>query len=638
VTYWLKGNIASATSANDTLAATLDVSEFTVRGVNSGKTTTVSTTTDVAGNTLTVQGAALTATTGATPIAGSVVRGVQDFTFANITLDASAGGEDAKVTDLTVSDTTGAAALPGDLVNWELWGDPDTSDATDVSVRLDTTNTTAAATYSANTAGIDSTMAFTLKTPIRVSKNKSGTYQVKVDLIAAATTGATATHTLALASAANITSTGWTTGTAITETVAGAGQAQTVQTTGTLKVELAADRAVAGPIVAGSTGVSMMKYKLTAAYEDVDITELPLFLANGTTGAGTISNVAKVKVYKDGTQIGNLSGYEFNSDATKIVTLTTGVLRATKDVPVYIELKADFNAKEQATSGTQARVGIGDADGNASTWNAAGSYNITANGRDSGATVTATTITNTGAAGGTVNGGSAMGVFDGVLSVGIDANSPSGVHVAGTGKEVFRFWLTATGDEITVHDLALVVGGSASDAGTNGTATISAAATGSAFLYSADRGVTYATWVTGDTVDLTPLDPTAGALHVSTDTNTTNDAGWDTQIVVGAGQTKVVSLVGDTTGAGGTTSSKSLQYRIDTYTGVVASGIMWYDTELSTKGSANCGGAATYDNGADNVDDSTSTNTVRANEDRCVVDSSVYTKTLPINGNGLTYN
>jgi len=624
--YTMKANIASGTSNADTVTTTLDVSEFTVKGVQSGKATTVQTTTDVAGNTLTVQAAALTATTGATPIAGSIVAGVQDFTFANIVLDASTGGEDAKVTAVTVTDTTGAAALPGDLVNWELWGDPDTTDATDTSVRLDTTNSTAAATYTANTAGIDSTVAFTLKTPLRVAKNKSSTLKVKADLIAGATTGATATHTVSLASAANIASAGWTTSTDITETVAGAGQAQTVRASGTLKVELAADTATAGPIVAGSSGVSMVKYKLTAAFEDVDITRIPLYLANGAVAAGTMANIAKVKLYKDGTQIGNLAGYEFNSSAQVTVALDTGVLRVVKDVPIYVELKADFNAKEQTASGTQARVGIGDSDSDASTWGttrsgAAGNYAVVANGRDSGTTVTAANIDSVGDGTGNVAGGDIFGVFDGVLTVGLDANAPSGVQTAGTSKEIFRFWLTATGDEITVYDLGFITSGSAS--GGDGTGQISG--TGNASLLSTDRSITYADWTTTEVTQ--PLDAGTTGIHVSSGENTTNDAGtdgtigWDTVLTIGAGQTKVLILIGETTGAGGASTSKSLQARIDDE-GATGSGVQWMDVELSGLNGTSCTGATTD----------------LATGAECVVDSSTYTRTLPVNGNGLTYN
>jgi hypothetical protein len=620
-TYWMKANIASATSGGDTVSATLDVSQFTVRGVQSGKATTVSTTTDVSGNTLTVQAGSLSSVTGATPIAGSVVAGIQDFTFANVTLDASSGGEDVKVTALVFADATGTSALPNDLVNFELWGDADTSDSDDTVKRIETTNSTASATASANTAGIDSTITFTLKSPMRVAKAKSAKLQLRSDVLSTAQTGtaaATHGHTLDLSS---ITATGWTTGTSVSSTPSGAGQAQIVRASGALKVELAADSATSGAIVAGSTGVSLAKYKFTASYEDVDVTTLPLFLANGTTGAGTLNNVSSVKLYLNGTQIGNTAGYTFASDATKSVEFANGAFRATKDTPMYLELKANFEVKEQVTSGAQVRVGIGDSDGNASTWGAAGSYNMTANGKDSGAAITATNIDNVGDGTGTVNGGNAFGVFDGVLTIGLDANSPTGVQTAGTGKEVARFWLTATGDEITVHDLGFLMSGSAT--GGDGTGQISG--TGSAFLYNTDRSVTYADWATADITQ--PLDPGANGLHVSSSENTTNDAGtdgtngWDTVLSIGAGQTKTLILVGDTTGAGGASTSKSLQARIDDEV-ATTSGVQWMDVELSALNGTSCTAATT--------------DLATANE--CVVDSGTYTKTLPVTGNGLTYN
>ncbi|MBI4433290.1 hypothetical protein HY632_00805, partial [Candidatus Uhrbacteria bacterium] len=616
--YTLKANIASTAgddgdSTADTVAATLDVSEYTVRGESSGKSTTVSTTTDVTGNTLTLQAAALKVTNSSTPITGSVVAGVQHFTFANVDLDASSGGEDVKVSDIKFTDTLGATADAADLINLELWGDPDTSDAVDQVVRIDTTNAT---------AGLSSgTVTFTFKTPIRVAKSKASTIMLKADVSKSATIGGTETHTFAVAAAADVTSTGWSTGTAITETVAGSGQAQTVRAAGTLKVEVAADSATSGPVVAGSTGVAMAKYKFTASFEDVDLTDIPLYLANGTTGAGTLPNVKKVRLYKDGQLVGNVNGYTFDNNAKVTVTVDNGVIRAMKDVPTYIELRADFNPKEQVTSGTAARVGLGDSDSDASTWGGAGNYNITAVGRDGGSQLAVATLTNTGATGGTVNGGNAFGVFDGILTVGLDATAPSGVQTAGSGKEVFRFWLTSTGDDVTVYDLGFLMSGSAT--GGDGTGQISG--TGDAILYSPDRAIRYADWATADVTQ--PLDPGSTGLHIqstdgtgaSSDAGTDGTGGWDTLLVVGAGQTKVVILTGDTTGAGGATTSKSYQVRLDDEAATV-SGIQWMDTELDNKAGASCPAAST-DAGAE-----------------CVIDSATYTKTLPVNGNGLTYN
>jgi len=208
-----------------------------------------------------------------------------------------------------------------------------------------------------------------------------------------------------------------------------------------------------------------------------------------------------------------------------------------------------------------------------------------------------------------------------VLTVGLDANSPSGVQTAGTGKEILRFWLTATGDEIEVYDLGFITSGSAT--GGDGTGQISG--TGNATLFSTDRATTYADWLTADVTQ--PLDAGTTGIHVSSGENTTNDAGtdgtrgWDTVLSVGAGQTKVLILVGDTTGAGGATTSKSLQARLDDE-GATDSGVQWMDIELQGLNGTSCP-AGTVD---------------LATGNECVVDSGTHTKTLPVNGNGLTYN
>ncbi|MDP3770892.1 MAG: hypothetical protein Q8R16_01170, partial [bacterium] len=92
-------------------------------------------------------------------------------------------------------------------------------------------------------------------------------------------------------------------------------------------------------------------------------------------------------------------------------------------------------------------------------------------------------------------------------------------------------------------------------------------------------------------------------------------------LIVGAGQTKVLLLVGDTTGAGGASTSKSFQTVIGDGT-ATGSGVQWMDGELSGLNGTSCTGATTD----------------LATGAECVVDSASYTKTLPVNGNGLTYN
>ncbi|MDO8598672.1 MAG: hypothetical protein Q7S02_01030, partial [bacterium] len=322
--YMMKGNVAStagddADGTADTVTATLDVDQFTVRGVQSGKTTTVQTTTDIAGNALTVQRGALGITNQATPIAGNVVRNVKNYTFLKTTLDASSGGEDAKVTSVTALDTIAGAGARADVANLELWGDPDTSDATDVVQRLETTNATSDLTAS----GANGTVAFTLKSPLRIAKGKISVIQIRGDVTSTATLAGT--HTFSVDTAARVTTSGWTTGSTITPgTPSGAGQTQTIRASGSLRVELASDRPSAGPIVAGSTGVSTMKYKLTAVDENIDLTELPLAFT------GNVANVSRVKLYKEAAQIGAGSGNTFNADGFVRIVLDSGSLVLTK--------------------------------------------------------------------------------------------------------------------------------------------------------------------------------------------------------------------------------------------------------------------------------------------------------------------
>lgn len=564
---YAKANLSTSMTAGNTIVVSMAVTAITAKGANSGKTTyttstgsTVPPASAITGNTMTLQGPVLAITTAATPVLGSMVVNAQDQIFGYIDLDASGGGENIRVSAITVTDTYGggANAYTG-LNNLELWGDPDNTDATVVNERLVTSNSTA---INANT------VAFTFQTPIVVSKTASSRLTLKADVTTLWDTdggGASDTHAFNVAAAGNVTAIGAVTGNTASKSVSGAGQAQTLRQSGTLKVEKAADMPSAVQIVSSSMANEVMKYKFTTQYEPVDITTMSLFCGDNSQ-AGTncaLGNVAKIYVYADGALVGNTSGYTLDATGLASVVLTSGTLVIPKDSYKTITLKIDLPDKTQVTTSSSANLQIGieaattagTAHNEDNTWgdavNANNDYWIIATGQSSGAVIDMNTINSLGTTAASQNFGSnGFSAHKGILTVSLNASSPSGTQTAGLNKEVLRLNLTATGDDIIIRELEMV---------NSGTATITG--TGDLTVKSDDLGTTFATLVSADANTYgASTAPLAAQLSIGVNGCTvaaasgTGDrcaAGWVSadNLQVAAGTTKVIRIFGDTTGA-----------------------------------------------------------------------------------------
>lgn len=532
---YVKANVSSSAVAGEKAKIGLKANGITAKGSNSGKTTyttsagsTVPPSSAVDGNVQTILGPGLKVITAAVPVAGNIVVGAQNVAFAYIDLDASASGEDVKVSTVMVQDTLGSGSTYTGVNNLEVWGDSDNTDSTVQNIKLETTNSTA-------TNG--STVTFSMKSPIKIQAGTITRLTLKADV--AATTGTS--HTYAVdGTNATVTATGWSTGTGITETYSGAGQAQTVQSSGLLKIEVAADRAAAAQFVAGTTGNSMMSYKLSAQYEDIDVTDLYI----ATTGSTASGDIAAVKLYLDGVQIGATSGYSLDAGGDAYISFASGTIIVPKDGNKTLTVKVDLSSKANLTNAATLEIGLGDADGDDSDWGADGaesstgcSYLITATGRDSGATITATTINSTAnATTGKVAASKVMYLYDGVLVASLAAGSPSGTQTAGNGKQVLKLDLQAVGDDITINEMEFTFAGTCDPTGT-----------GTIYLKSSDLNTTYAdvTSAQCNTYGGSTACLDLSALSIGDSSNADT---FSTTLTIAAGTTKSVVLIGDTTG------------------------------------------------------------------------------------------
>ncbi len=157
-------------------------------------------------------------------------------------------------------------------------------------------------------------------------------------------------------------------------------------------------------------------------------------------------------------------------------------------------------------------------------------------------TLTEANIDSVGDGSGTIVASYVQYLYDGILTVTLNSASPSGTATAGANKQLLKLDLTATGDDITINDIEFITGGTCTVAGTAITT-----------LQSADLGTTYAEWTAA--VSITGATPQDFNFSVD-ETNTA----WNTALIIEAGTTKSVVLVGDTTGC---TTNETLQVSLD---------------------------------------------------------------------------
>jgi hypothetical protein len=528
------GDVPSGTTSSylhiDMATANTDI---TSTGVYSSADIGTSETGTATGSTMTVGGPTITAAMSTSPLATSYVINSSGVTLGKLVLTAGAT-ENVKITSVKISGDDAAAinntsSANSDLTNVKLVNTNNTSTQYGVTQNF----TDGAADYVSFT-GIDN-LTITKGESVVINvvadvKGSSGTYYLGVYNPTTDITGVGVSSNASLA-AADINSG---TTTAIVSTAA------TLTTAGTLKVEKAGDMPAAGQLVSGSTNNALAKYKLTASYENIDITALTL-----ETSADISSQLANVKLYVDGKQIGDSNGYVFTG-AQKAINLTSGTFVVKNDTIAYLTIKADMNPKAQVTTsvtGVTMAIDAGSAgDG------AAGSYTITAKGASSGGSVS--NINNTGAAGGLVYVSNAFTFHKGILTVSKNSSSPSGTATAGTLREILRLDLKATGDDITIIEMDFLKGGTCTVSGTT-----------AAYLKSSDDAVTYETWA-------------AGTAHLNSNMTI---ASMDTTLSITAGTTATVKLIGDTTGC---TTNNTLQFTVGDGTNTVA-GVNYEDTSTT---------------------------------------------------------
>lgn len=262
------------------------------------------TTSALDGLAIAVKAAKLVVTTLATPVANSVVAGTNGYEYADIQLNSQSGGEDVKVTAITI---TGTASNLTEISNLVLSTDSTVANA------LPTTNSTAT-----NAA----TITFNFTNPVVVARSSP----VTLHLLANAVSGSN-THTFYVASSTSaVTATGVTTGNSLTNgsdiTFAGSGQTMTHVTAGKLTLSLVSGSGASPSqnqvVSVGTNDGVYFAVKMSSQYETQKITSLKL-TASATVAMAT-TTLTNIRLFDGTTQVA--SAPQFDSCTAILCTVT----------------------------------------------------------------------------------------------------------------------------------------------------------------------------------------------------------------------------------------------------------------------------------------------------------------------------
>ncbi len=492
----LRATLADSVDDGDTVVVDIEAPDATtgivVKGMISNATVTPGTTADVSANTLTISGAALTATTLGSPIGRSIPEGVSAYAFATFSLDASAAGEGAQVTSITVTDSLGTGAAVADIDDTSLWADLTTAN----SARGDVYETQISSVYQWSAA----TQAFTISPTLTVAKS---TYK-NIALIATINTSADAndSHTFYIA-AAGVTANGSSTGSSTTVSYVSTNkQTWTVATVGTLTVSVDSSTPVSGIVLGGTNQVSLGVFRLAANnVEDLDVDQLIVHASNG-------SFATTYYLYQGAALIGRQAGAE-----RMVFPLADNAVIVPANGYKLLTIKADLQAVDGTTITNGASISAGLKD----------STNTLVTGKLSGQQATNSTAYS----------GNAMTIYKSRPYVTKNANSPAGGNTltVSSAFEVARFDITAhANDDITFEP----ADGDSIVLYANG--------------YVTDTTQAYLTFTWKDMSTGNTLGTSTGSRFITSTIGTISGVmSFPNSLTVPAGETKTISITLDTT-------------------------------------------------------------------------------------------
>jgi hypothetical protein len=287
----LKGKLGTAFSTNDTVQASTSPTSgwTTVTGQTTGRSITISPAGPLTSASQTVKAASLSVTVASTPIAQTVIAGSNQFTFSNIILDATASGEDLRLTTLPVRYRLGTPGTANDLTNCQVYNG--STSVSDQHVYNPTSSVldNAAVSFSLNSGGIV------------IPKGTTVTLSVKCDI----RSGATGTYSFGLNSSDAVGSSGVSSGSSVNGTLTtSSGNTMTASSGGSLAVAKDSSSPSYGVVSAGSTGVDLGHIRFSATNEDLDLRQVALQLESTGSRTDLVNNTVTLWDATTNTQIG----------------------------------------------------------------------------------------------------------------------------------------------------------------------------------------------------------------------------------------------------------------------------------------------------------------------------------------------
>ncbi|HCB35209.1 MAG TPA: hypothetical protein DEP25_01055, partial [Candidatus Taylorbacteria bacterium] len=296
-TYFLKGKIGTDMNNNTTItASTTPSTDFaTVRGLTTGKTITPAPISALTFATMTLKSGDLTVSNLGQPPAQTVIAGGKQIEFARYLLDATASGEDIRVTTLPLDYSTNGTA--SDVTNCQL------RDGTKTGTSLTTGSNVK------NPSAVSSTTQFVFDgNGLIVTKGTSKTLSLTCDLKSGTAASTYQWGIVATASNGGYTgATGLASAQTITETFnLGAGNVMTASAGGSYTV--AADSSSAydyRAVKAGTLNVPLAAFRFEADLtEELMLQKIALQLGNVASNSPADLENRKVTLWVDGVQVG----------------------------------------------------------------------------------------------------------------------------------------------------------------------------------------------------------------------------------------------------------------------------------------------------------------------------------------------
>lgn len=344
--YTLKGKIGSNAANNDTIQASTTPSTYTAKGEVTGLTISPTPATAVTANSQTVKAAVLTVALGTSPVAQNVVRGINGFNFTKVNFDATASGEDLRVTAQVLGLTPAGGAQANDINSCQMF---------DGATALNTGGNAVSPT--GTTANTEVALTFNFDTGLTVPKGTVKVVDVKCNI--SNTPAAGETLRIGLTSTnQNTTVSGLNTGTSVTETVtANTGPTMTIQTAGTLVVVADSSSPSVRFGVAGKTNQVVSVLKLTSTNEAIKLQQIGLVLSTSTAST---SDLALVTLWDGATQVGVVNFTEVTPAAGGPIVRATSTLSSDfiipKDGAKLLTVKADLSFIGTSEAGTRGRL------------------------------------------------------------------------------------------------------------------------------------------------------------------------------------------------------------------------------------------------------------------------------------------